>query len=871
MATAERATCTDASSGFDDAVHASTSYSSAVQPESVGDGSDSDSDDVRAAVPDYKYKDAPEALRGLLDAPPFPTQCTSPDRRYLAVLESDRFRSLYALSLPEVPLAGFRLHRHTNSASRDTVHSGLVIVDLQASPVRHHRIALPHESRISECVFSPDSRYLAMVVRAPACDDAATDSVPNPILLYAVDTTTMALARVSWYPVCKVLGKTYTWLPDSTGLLFRTPRVDRGPVPERPQVPTGPVVLESGLGHDVKRRAGGDRTYQDLLKDSFDCRLFEYYCSSQVVHARITGDCVLLPISGLLRSVQPSPDGRYLLVKTILRPFSYFVLWQRFPMRISVHLLTPQAPLVRDLVTLQLADSVPVSFDACRVGPRHVSWRADAASTLTWVEAQDAGDPKVVPPDGVRDVVWSLSAPFRSAPTFVCSLKFRFKELRFAPPELSLALVTEKWVKTRQSTTWLVQFGDDGKAPKTSLVWTGSYEDRYTDPGQPQMHTLANGARVLNARSVPGSGPIIDLVGDGASPEGDRPFYDQFDLATKTSHRVWQSRPPNYESVITVISPSALLIRRESASDPPNMFIVDVAGSTPDIAVTSTPHPCPELRNVKPELVHYKREDGVELSGYLYRPPNFDGQALPTVLWAYPREFKSKEAAGQTQGSPYTFTFDGRPSLFFLLEGYAVLDRMTMPIVAEGDAEPNDTYVEQLVANARAAVEHLVDIGVADRERIGIGGHSYGAFMTANLVAHSNLFAAGIARSGAYNRTLTPNGFQREERTLWQAPEVYYKMSPYMAADRIKSPLLLIHGAADNNTGTYPMQSERMFAALKGHGKAPARFVCLPCESHHYKSRESAGHVIWEMTRWFNRHVKHKGDPKHVRTRSEFF
>lgn len=127
--------------------------------------------------------------------------------------------------------------------------------------------------------------------------------------------------------------------------------------------------------------------------------------------------------------------------------------------------------------------------------------------------------------------------------------------------------------------------------------------------------------------------------------------------------------------------------------------------------------------------------------------------------------------------------------------------------------------------------------------------------MTANLLAHSDLFRAGIARSGAYNRTLTPFGFQSERRTFWEAPEMYAKVSPFWYADKIKEPILLIHGEADNNQGTFPIQSERMFAAIRGNG-GTARLVMLPLEAHGYAAKESTEHTLFEMVQWFDKWVK---------------
>jgi dipeptidyl aminopeptidase/acylaminoacyl peptidase len=306
-----------------------------------------------------------------------------------------------------------------------------------------------------------------------------------------------------------------------------------------------------------------------------------------------------------------------------------------------------------------------------------------------------------------------------------------------------------------------------------------------------------------------------------------------------------------------------VLTRRESVQEPPNYFYHNLEKNR-TVQLTGFPHPTPQLKGITKELIRYNRDDGLKLTARLYLPDGYttaDGP-LPMVMWAYPREYKSADAAGQVTDSPYRFIRTSWSSpVVWLLRGYAVLDYPSMPIIGEGDEEPNDSFIEQLVAGAKAAIDEVVRRGVADPERIAIGGHSYGAFMTANLLAHSDLFRAGIARSGAYNRSLTPFGFQSEDRTFWEAPETYFAMSPFMHADKVDEPILLIHGEADNNSGTYPMQSERFYNALKGHG-AICRLVMLPHESHGYRARESALHVLYETDRWLEKYVKNAGPRK---------
>jgi dipeptidyl aminopeptidase/acylaminoacyl peptidase len=469
------------------------------------------------------------------------------------------------------------------------------------------------------------------------------------------------------------------------------------------------------------------------------------------------------------------------------------------------------------------------------------------------VEAQDGGDPKKEAK--VRDKMFFKTAPFKSEAQEGLSFELRYGGITWGNDQLAM---TSEWQwETRREVTssWNPSDPSEGK----KVIFDRSWEDRYNSPGGFETHRNKYGRGVLLTSD---EGKTLYLSGQGASPEGNRPFVDKFDLATKKSTRLWRSEAPYYEIPVEVldIEKGSILTRRESKEDPPNYFIKDII-SNKNEQLTFFKNPYESLKGVKKELVKYKRKDGIELTGTMYTPSGYDPEKdgrLPVLMWAYPREYKSANAASQVSDSPYEFTrlYWASP-IFWVTKGYAIFDDFGMPIVGEGDEEPNENFREQLVMDAEAAIDKIVDMGIADKNRLVVGGHSYGAFMTANLLAHSDLFAAGIARSGAYNRTLTPFGFQSEERTFWETPETYFNMSPFVHADKIKDPLLLIHGNADNNSGTYPMQSERFYAALKGHG-ATVRLVMLPHESHGYQARESIMHMLWEMTEWMDKHVKEK-------------
>ena len=779
------------------------------------------------------YRMPSEEIAALLDAPRTPDLSVDPTGRWILMLTKPGLPPISELARPELRLAGLRIDPEANGPSRSGYYTEMALLRI-SDGMERPVTGLPKDVRIGCPRWAPDVSRVAFTVR---------DS--TGIRLWWVDVESGAASPVSNIRLNGIFGAPFAWVPSGRGrglsLVVRAVPDERGEVPEAPISPSGPEIREN------TGQLAPSRTWQDLLKDVHDETLFEYYAASRIVVLNTDGNERDVGPPGIIRRAEPAPGGAYLLVETLHRPFSYLVPHHRFPVRVEVWDMNGR--IIRELVDAPLAENVPIAFDAVRDGPRSFRWRNDAEATVCWVEAQDGGDPSVAA--DVRDCVNVLSKPFDRAPALLQSLEFRFAGLTWG--DGATALVTERWWKTRRTRTW--RCSPDAESIDSELLFDRSWEDRYGDPGTPLLTSNPAGRRVLLTDA---GGRHLFLAGGGASPEGEFPFLDRFDLNTKSTMRMWQCEPPVYEQPVRLIDkPDGLLLTlRESAERPPNVFLRSL--KTEDVRqITAFPHPAPQLSDVRKEIIQYRRADGTGLNGTLYLPPGYcDGEGpLPLLIWAYPREFRNADAAGQVTGSPHRFNrVTWTSPLPWLTQGYAVLDGPSMPIVETDGAEANDTYVTQLVSSARAAVEEVVRRGVADRNRIAIGGHSYGGFMTANLLAHSDLFKAGIARSGAYNRTLTPFGFQSEERTLWQAPDVYAAMSAFMHADRIKAPLLLIHGQADNNSGTFPMQSERLYNALKGHG-ATTRLVMLPHESHGYSARESVMHVFWEMTEWLARHL----------------
>lgn len=775
-------------------------------------------------------------LQAIVDAPRAPQLLLGPRRDVAAMMQVPPLPSIALVAQPELRLAGVRLNPRAYAASRFSFGSDLWLMDVATG--RESRIdGLPRPLSLAGALWSPDQKYLALNQQDPAT--GANE-------LWIVDVAARKARRVAT-GLNTVLGAP-RWMPDSRRLLVSLRPAGQGEAPRSDATPTGPAVQETQGSGNVRQL----RTYQDMLRNEQDARVLDHYLTVQPALVSVDGKVVHVGAPARYLGLAPSPDGRHLLSQVVERPYSYVVPLNFFPRRIEV--LDLAGRRLHSVAALPLFEGLPSGNDAVPTGVRRIDWRSDAPATLVWAEAQDGGDPSRAAE--IRDVVYQHAAPFTGKPVELAKLATRFAGATWGRGDV--ALVNEFWWKTRRVKQW--QVAPDAPATAPRLVFEGSSEDRYADPGNAVVERDAKGFPRMKFSA---DGSAFFRIGDGASPEGDRPFLDRVSLSDFSSQRLFHSQAPHYAAPVALLDDAGtkLLITRESPTEPTNYYVHD-AGSLR--ALTAFPHPTPQLKEVRKEQIRYRRKDGVELTGTLYLPPGFEpgrDAPLPLLMWAYPAEFKSAAAASQVTDSPYRFNFISywgpHP---FLARGFAVLDDPSMPIVGEGDREPNDTYVEQLTASAQAAVDEVVRRGVADRDRIAVGGHSYGAFMTANLLAHTDLFRAGIARSGAYNRTLTPFGFQAEERNYWDARETYMTMSPFNYVTQLKEPLLMIHGEDDNNSGTFPIQSERMFAALKGVG-GTARLVMLPKESHGYRARESILTMLAETDDWLTRWVKPSPQP----------
>ncbi|MBC7884388.1 MAG: S9 family peptidase [Saprospiraceae bacterium] len=782
---------------------------------------------------DFAYQKPDDTILSLADAKPAPAMRLDANATIGIMLYRNAYKSIEELAAPEMKLAGLRINPNTNSPGRVTYYYEFKILDV-ITQEEFKVEGLPAEASLSNFVWSNDQTMMAF-----------TNTVKDGVELWLLDVLEKKVVKLTNARLNFNISSSLVWAKDDKSILTTTLLNNRIPlIDTRSSIPSGPVISEND-GQKAQ-----NRTYQDLLKNPYDEHNFEQLVTSEISKIDLNGNVSLFRKAAMYTGMNFSPDGNYLLTYEIKRPFSYIVTYDRFPTDINI--LDKNGNYIQTFLKIPLTEELPKGFMAVRKGPRNIQWRADKPATLYWTEALDGGDPAVEVPN--RDVVYALDAPFEGQKKLIAKTKERYAGIQWGNDHV--AILNERWWNTRNVRVLVIDPSDPNKPPR--LFNERNEQDNYADPGD--FVTKRNQYQ-LNTLDIQDN--QIFMIGDGFTSLGKFPFIDQYHLADFAKKRIYQCKEENrLEHVISAINAKKgiYLTRLESKNEYPNFYIRNVHQNTLK-PITNHANPFKILDSAHKEVIKYSRPDGVELSATLYLPVGYDRgnkKRLPMIMWAYPTEFKDKASAGQvtSNANEFTFPFYGSP-LYWLNKGYVVLDDASFPIVGEGKTEPNDTFIPQLVANAKAAIDAVDSLGYIDRSKVAVGGHSYGAFMTANLLTHSNLFAAGIARSGAYNRSLTPFGFQSEERNYWEAPEVYDNMSPFQHADKMKSPLLLIHGEDDNNSGTFPMQSDRYFNALKGLG-ATTRLVILPKESHGYVARESILHMLWEQDQWLDKYVKNR-------------
>ncbi len=781
-----------------------------------------------AAQDATNYQLPPKEIADLLLAKPTPDVSIDSKGEWMFQSERNSYPTVEELGQPEIRIAGLRLNPNNFSPSRQTFINNFTLKNLKTN--KEFKVnGLPVNMLASNVRWSPTEKKIAF-----------TNTTNNRVDLYILDVATKTAKKINTKALNVVLGADLTWFDDNT-IVYKIAIASPNAAPAKPITPKGPTIQQN-IG-----KAAPGRTYQDLIKTPYDEQLFEFMAMAQIV-INCGGVETTFGKPGIFESYTLSPDKKYFLLEVLKKPFSYLVTANGFPTSILV--MDATGKLIKEVADLPSAETRPSGNDNVQNIPRGFEWRSDEPSTLVWCMPLDSG--LIKKNVEFHDVVYSQAAPFNLEKQELFKTKMRFRGITWGNQSfawVSEALVGKQALKVSRYST---------SSKVLSTLFERNITDAYGNPGTPLMTKNSFGKEVI---LVEGSTIFLNNI-TGSSPKGDLPFLNLFDFETKKTEILWKCSEGTFEFILDVLDSKnfTFVSRKESKTEVPNYYIKNLKLKIADMPITAFTNPYPGLVGVNKQKVKYTRKDGIELTGDLYLPKGYNKEkdgALPVYLWAYPREFNNAADAAQVRGSENKFTTIswGSP-IYYVTQGFAVLDNAEMPIVSKGgDTKPNDDFIEQLTLNAEAAINHLSDLGVGDRNRVAAGGHSYGAFMTAHLLSHTKLFKAGIARSGAYNRTLTPFGFQAEDRTYWEAPDLYFKMSPFSYADKIKTPLLLIHGDTDDNPGTFPINSERMFSAIKGHG-GTVRFVFLPYEAHGYRGKENLLHMLWEQNEWLKKYVK---------------
>lgn len=778
------------------------------------------------------YQLPPESILKLADYDRPPSVQIDSKKEYMLFYYRPTYKTLDDLNQEELRLGGLRVNPVTNISSTVTYISNLKIRKVSEKQERQVS-GLPENPRIANISWARDESKISF-----------THTTATGVEIWMLDLASASAKKLTEANACAAMGNPAGWFADGKSLLVRILPKNRQPLLDnKKDLPAGPIV--STADGTVSQ----NRTYQDLLKNKLDEANFETLITSELYRVDLDGKASLYKPAAMYGGSSFSPDGNYLMVTTLEKPFSYIVPLGRFPMKTVVYDLSGKQ--IKEVNNTPLTEVMPKGFMATRKGKRYMSWRNDKPATLFFVEALDEGNPANQVP--FRDELFVWDAPFNSQPVSIMKTPQRFDDITWADDKL--ALVSESWYDTRNTKTFLINPSDPAQTPK--VIFDRNSQDIYSDPGRFETVKNQYGHYVLAQEK----GEAF-LIGDGYTKDGQFPFVDSFNLNTLQKKRLYQSAyKDKKEDILSLedFKKGVALVRLQSATEYPNYYLRNIKKKNDLKALTTFKNPFEGMDGVFKEVIKYKRKDGVDLSGTLYLPKGYDRtkkEKLPLLIWAYPEEFKDRASAGQNSKNANDFTFPYYGSfVYWVTRGYAVLDDASFPIIGEGTTEPNDNFITQLVDDAAAAIDAVDKLGYIDRKRVAVGGHSYGAFMTANLLTHSNLFACGIARSGAYNRTLTPFGFQSEQRNYWEVPEVYNTMSPFMNAGKMKTPMLLVHGEADNNPGTFTLQTERYFQALKGLG-APARMVILPKESHGYVAKENIFHLLWEQDQFLEKYLK---------------
>ncbi|MDB5120576.1 MAG: aminoacyl peptidase [Sphingobacteriales bacterium] len=772
-----------------------------------------------------KYQKPSQTIIDLVDAPILPKAIFSSNGEWMLLLQPQGLISANEALKPEIKIAGLFIDPSINSVSVDTFYTDIKLKSVNKEE-EYILTGLPESLLASEIRWSPDDSKIAFC-----------NTTNSGIELWIADLRTFTAKRLTDQYLNKTVGNTYCWEPESKSLIAKFITADRGKVPPITAKISGPITFDNSA------KLTSSTNNDNLNSAQYGKSEFSYYLISQLITVDMDGKTSNFYNSGIIKSFDFSPDGKYILIETIKKYIPGVPINQ---LPYSAEILSSKGSVVKKIFDAPLADNLVNNYDAVPKGPRQIGWRTDKPASLYWIEAQDFGDPNLLV--SLRDAIYTLDAPFKVNKIKIADCYLRFKSIIWNND--NLAIVTERWWKTRAERRVYIKPAD----PTFRINLVDRYfDDTYSDPGQ-----LVITKNEYNRPSLLTEDANVFYIGYGGSVEGERPYLMKFNIETKITDTLFHSKAPYYERPLFFNNKHFVITSREAIDSVPNYYRVKLPtlGSK---QLTDFSDPYPNLIGIKNQRLSYQRPDGVPINGILYLPASYTRAkgTLPLIVWACPKEYKTKTAAGTVKGSVYQFPkLDQNSPLYWLTKGYAVFDKMEMPIIGESQDEPYDTYLEQLRFNTEPAIKKLIENGIADPKRIAITGNDNGGDMAAVLLATTKLFTTGIAYNGIYNYTYSPFGFNSEQRTFWQVPELYSKLSALSLADKIKAPILLLSAINDLNE-TMSLQAYSFYTALKGNSVS-TRLSVVPTNSKYELSRESILHILWEKERWLEKNLKGK-------------
>jgi dipeptidyl aminopeptidase/acylaminoacyl peptidase len=791
----------------------------------------------------------------------------SPDGKHFLVTRSTELSTLEKMSFETYRLAELEFRPKTNRHwYLDTFGmNGLRVYSFEQRQLKD--IPIPADTIVSDMMWSPDGGKVAFLAHRPEGTRVWTADVATGKTSPLGDAFVMATLtgrRGRGTPATSG-SRMLQWTPKGTVITLLVPS-DRGPEPER-GVPKSPIIRRT------REKPSPTRTQPFLLKDEHDMALFRYYTTAQMAELAPGKAPRKIGEPAVYMGFSSSPDGQYILAEKLVEPFSFIVGYSSFPNRLDV--MDLDGKVVSNIREIPLQENqTRRSSQVLQDFPREVVWHPSGATLgFLWKEekkrdeeGEESEDEERTPR---RDRIMSLAPPFDMSQVKLHVLNTdkdqSFNGIRYAMEgDFAFVTVRDSDNENGESTEKIVAY-HLGRDDPTEQIVVPEYDpdDIIDHPGEILTQRTQNG--IVYALTSSKGGQVY-LEGDGLKEDfKPQPFVDRVAIGGGQKERVFEGGKDMYERPLVPLDPdlSQMIVARESKAEFPNSYLWSPSGSMNKL--TANQDPFPEITGVKRVDFTFTRRDGLEIQGRISLPVGYqEGTRVPAMFWTYPSEYSSEkeyeeDAIRDRNHNRFTHLSYLRWSDIWLSQGYALV-HPDVPIIDKGNTY-NDNYVQHMVDSLYAAIRKVDQMGYIDVDRIGHGGHSYGAFATANLLAHTPFFKAGIAGNGAYNRSLTPMGFQSERRFIWDTHGLYLEMSPFFQADRIDTPILLYHGADDNNTGTFPIQSDRLIQALTGLGKTAVLYK-YPYESHSPRAKATYMDIWARWLEWFDKYVKNPTEPE---------